>query len=72
MFTKADKGQTTVVMDRNDYFEKMELLLNDSSTYKKLRKDPVKKITNKINSLIKSWKSNDLIDEREYRFFKLH
>jgi len=30
MVTKADKGQTTVIMDKKDYYEKMNLLLNDS------------------------------------------
>ncbi|XP_025269727.1 uncharacterized protein LOC112639554 [Camponotus floridanus] len=28
MVTRADKGQITVVMDKSDYFDKMELLLN--------------------------------------------
>ncbi|KAL6423075.1 hypothetical protein ACFW04_010509 [Cataglyphis niger] len=30
--TKADKGHVTVVMDKKDYLEKMEYILNDQST----------------------------------------
>ncbi|KMQ82275.1 hypothetical protein RF55_23574, partial [Lasius niger] len=40
LVTKADKGQVTVVMNRAEYMEKMNVLLNDQSTYKKLNKDP--------------------------------
>lgn len=32
IFTKADKGNTTVVLDR-DYLEKMSVLLGDTNTY---------------------------------------
>jgi len=32
MVTRADKGQTTVVMDKKDYFDKMDLLLGDQTT----------------------------------------
>lgn len=67
MVTRADKGQTTVVMDRKVYFEKMELLLNDQSTYKKLKRDPSKMLTKKINELVKSWRNNDLISEMTFR-----
>lgn len=40
LITKADKGQTTVIIDRSDYEEKMATLLNDCTTYRKLKKDP--------------------------------
>jgi len=68
MVTRADKGQTTVVMDKKDYFEKMDSLLNDQSTYKKLKKDPLKLLTNKINDLVKSWRKNNLINETTYKY----
>jgi len=67
MVTKADKGQTTVVMDKKDYFDKMFLLLGDQATYKELKKDPLKRLTNKINELIKSWRKNNLINEMTYK-----
>ncbi|XP_025266911.1 uncharacterized protein LOC112638816 [Camponotus floridanus] len=65
--TRADKGQVTVVMNKTDYVEKMEALLNDQSTYRKLNKDPIRKLTNKINTMVKSWRSNDLINESTYK-----
>ncbi|XP_071653737.1 uncharacterized protein, partial [Temnothorax longispinosus] len=66
LVTNADKGQTTVIMNRNDYNLQMNSLLNDSSTYRKLNKDPIKKITSKLNCLVKSWLNNDIIDKRVY------
>ena len=32
----ADKGQVTVVMDKTDYFDKMDALVNDKQTYEEL------------------------------------
>jgi len=67
LVTKADKGQVTVVMDRCDYVNKMESLLGDQSTYRELKKDPIRKLTNKINTLVKSWRDNDITNESTYR-----
>lgn len=36
----ADKGRTTVVMDRESYQTQMENMLGDTSTYEILKKDP--------------------------------
>src|SRR5580765_4521485 len=68
LVTRADKGQTTVILDRNEYVQKMEALLKDPYTYKKLKRDPNNALTNKLNSLVKSWRSNDLIDNITYKF----
>ena len=35
---KSDKGNATVVMDRRDYESKLSTMLNDTSTYKKLKR----------------------------------
>ncbi|XP_071579195.1 uncharacterized protein [Temnothorax nylanderi] len=67
LVTKADKGQITVVMDKSDYINRMTELLNDQSTYKKLNKDPITKITSKLNQLVKSWRDNDIIDQNLYK-----
>ncbi|XP_072766477.1 uncharacterized protein [Anoplolepis gracilipes] len=67
LVTKADKGQSTVVMNKTDYLLKMESLLSDEFTYKKINKNPTKPLMNKINSLLKSWLNNKLIDERTYK-----
>lgn len=64
--TKADKGQTTVIMDRNDYILKIESLLEDKSTYRILKKDPINKLISKCHGLVKSWLDNGIIDTRTY------
>lgn len=45
----------------------MKKLLNNQSTYKKLKKDPIKSITTKINLLIKSWYDGDIIENDTYK-----
>lgn len=39
VITPADKGNATVVMDRNDYDRKIRTLLADADVYKRLPKD---------------------------------
>ena len=41
---KADKGNCFVVMDRSDYDNKMETLLNDRSTYELVSTSPFRRI----------------------------
>ena len=36
----ADKGRVTVVMDKTDYHDKMDAIVNDKQTYKELKRDP--------------------------------
>ena len=44
----ADKRNETVVMERSDYDEKVRGLLSDTTTYKRLPKDPTQTQENKI------------------------
>ena len=36
----ADRGRVTVVMDKTDYFDKKDALVNDKQTYEELKRDP--------------------------------
>ena len=36
----ADKGRVTVVMDKTDYYDKMDALVNDKQAYQVLKRDP--------------------------------
>ena len=36
----VDKGRVTVVMDKTDYHDKMDALVNDKQTYEELKRDP--------------------------------
>ena len=50
----ADKGSTTVVMDRTVYEGKIRALLADTSTYKTLTRDPTPAVERKLNALLLS------------------
>ena len=45
----ADKGRVTVVMDKEDYHDKMNYLVNDKQTYQKLKQDPTPALQGKVN-----------------------
>jgi hypothetical protein len=44
----ADKGKCLVVMDREEYQNKMEEKLADTTTYKRLEKDPTQEIRKEL------------------------
>jgi hypothetical protein len=78
----ADKGNTTVVMDRSDYNDVMRKLLSDPS-YKQLKSDPTKSIERKTNKIVtglpdidettrKQLKSSDAYCSRMYGLPKIH
>ena len=52
----ADKGNVTVVMDKQDYQEKIEKMLCDRSTYKPIVKDPSSRAERKVRESIKEQK----------------
>ena len=47
LVTKADKGNKTVIISAEEYHDKMMELLNDASTYSKLKTDPSTRIHKK-------------------------
>ena len=49
VITPADKGRVTAVMNKTEYREKMDNLVSDEKTYKKLKSDPSKKLQRKLN-----------------------
>jgi hypothetical protein len=53
VFLKADKGGATVVMNKENYIEKMLDHLNNSGSYKKLNKNPLNKIAKEVSKAIK-------------------
>ena len=48
MVLAADKGRATVLLDRADYVNKANTLLQDSNTYSQLKKDSTDKIKRKV------------------------
>ncbi|XP_044761076.1 uncharacterized protein LOC123318491 [Coccinella septempunctata] len=67
IIVRADKGNITVIMDRDEYFSKALNLLGDSSTYKVLDSEPTVKIQNKNNRLVKVLLAKNIITEEEAR-----
>lgn len=62
LFTRADKGNVTVAMNKKDYITKMEELPSDKNTYIINKKDPTKQITGELRTLLKRWSNNKYID----------
>ena len=62
----ADKGRVTVVMDKTDYFDKTDALVNDKQTYEELKRDPTPALQRKLNSKILTLKKTDAIDTQRY------
>ncbi|XP_053691042.1 uncharacterized protein LOC128739573 [Sabethes cyaneus] len=71
LVTKADKGNKTVIISSSEYQEKMESLLDDETTYKKIKGDPTAKILKKISVLIDGWRENKYIEPRTHRKLKV-
>ena len=67
LITKANKGNTTVIMNRENYRKKMYEILNDQTTYKVIDKDPTNKINLEIRNLLKNWKNKGYIDPSIYK-----
>ena len=67
---KADKGNCFVVLDRSDYDEKMQKLLDHKDTYEKVSKSPFKRIERELNQQLQKLKRERKLDERAYK--KLH
>ncbi|CAF1126020.1 unnamed protein product [Adineta steineri] len=50
VIVQADKGGKVVVMDKKEYINLIDTKLNDISTYEQIKKDPTKKIMEKIKT----------------------
>ena len=68
IFTKADKGNITVAMLKDEYLDKMEGMLSDNNTYQRIKKDPTKNIILKLKELLKRWKDKEFISPAEYKY----
>ena len=62
----ADKGVSMVVMDRDEYHQKVEALLQESA-YWPIPNDPTNKYKTKLTALLKSIKTEGGINESTYK-----
>jgi len=66
IFTRADKGNVTVAIDREHYIKKIEETLKDKNTYAQVRRNPIKNIERNLNSTIKRWWNKGHISKQSY------
>lgn len=67
LFTRADKGNSTVATDRSTYIKKMNDLLNDANTYTAVKRNPINKLTTDLHTLLTRWKVRNYITTKKYR-----
>jgi len=69
IYTKTDKGNITVALNKTDYVNKIEDMLSDKSTlqiHAQIDKDPIKKLTGEIRDFLMRWKTKDYISNATY------
>ena len=66
---KADKGNCFVVLDREDYDNKMESLLADRNTYELITSSPFRRIERNLNAMLLNLKRQQKLNDSTY--FKL-
>ena len=63
----ADKGVAMVIMDQQDYINKVNTLLQDTNTYRVLNKDPTTSLKNKLISTLRNMKQTGALSNTKYR-----
>ena len=66
--TKADKGRSIVILDRADYIQKIESIINDNTNFKIFQKDPTLTNEDKLIRKLRELKANGFITDKEYLF----
>uniref|UniRef100_A0A8C5R686 Reverse transcriptase domain-containing protein n=1 Tax=Leptobrachium leishanense TaxID=445787 RepID=A0A8C5R686_9ANUR len=64
----ADKGGGTVILLNEQYNEEVFRILNDETTYGKLRKDPIKDIRNQLESLLQEGNEKGILTKSEFDY----
>lgn len=60
IFTRADKGNITVALNRDDYISKVNNMLLDTNTYI-VNRDPTPSLVRKTQVILKNWKKREYI-----------
>ena len=68
MILPADKGRATVVMDKSEYEEKVNTMLNDAHTYEKLQADPNSSYKRKLIEKLTKLKTDGKITEDQHKY----
>ena len=57
-----------MVMDTDEYEQKVTTMLSDNKMYEKLKKDPMQKYKRKLVSILRKFKEDDKITEEQYNY----
>jgi len=57
LFTRADKGNVTVALNKNVYIDKIVSMLQDKDTYSIINRNPIRKISVRLRDLLKRRKN---------------
>ncbi|KAH0555292.1 hypothetical protein KQX54_017140 [Cotesia glomerata] len=68
---RSDKGNSTMVMYREEYQREMNKLVNDEETYQKTGRDPTSRLQDLGIKLIRNLVEKEVIDEMEDLLKKL-
>jgi len=69
IITKADKGNTIVVLDSDDYNKNVREILNDSNTYEQIATHPTEKSVKEVRRDLSYLKGKVEITDRSYKSF---
>ena len=58
----AEKGRVTVVMDKKDYTDKMDSLVNDKQSYEPRKRYPIPALQRRLNVKLLDLKNTETID----------
>jgi len=64
IFTRADKGNITVALNKYNYIKEMEDALGDTNIYIPINKDPTTSLEKKVNDFIKNWYKKNYISKK--------
>lgn len=68
----TDKGQKTVLMEKQSYEQKIINLLDDSNIYQQLQHDPTNSLQNKLNKIITTLETGKNINKQTAYNLKCH
>ena len=67
MFTKADKGNVTVCLNKSDYTSKMLELLSDQNTYTNVNRNPLSKLRLDTKKILNNLNNNEFLSHRYHK-----
>ncbi|XP_075163162.1 uncharacterized protein LOC142235790 [Haematobia irritans] len=71
LILNADKGNTTVAMEKSEYQQRMMKIISDMMMYQRINKDPTTSLQRKNNELVEELDRNNMISPAEKKRLKM-